>query len=98
MGVPVPLAGPGAGLQLQKVDADLLQPRRHRQPVSDLVLTRRVERLWIARAGRHGRAFDIDLLHFRLAFELALRANLTISSSMASPASTSCSGVTRCAA
>src|SRR5260221_10480562 len=61
-GVPMTLAGPGARLQFEKVDADLLQPCRHRQPMSNFVLTRRVEGFWVSRASRNEDARDIDLL------------------------------------
>jgi hypothetical protein len=36
-GVPVPLAGPGAGLQFEQVDADLLQPARNREAATKTV-------------------------------------------------------------
>ena len=60
-GMPMPLAGPSARGQFEKVDADLLEPRRYRQPMSNLVLTRRGERFRISRASRNGRAFHINL-------------------------------------
>jgi hypothetical protein len=63
VGVPMALAGPGARLQFKKVDADLLEPGRYRQPMSYFVLARRGEWFRIARASRDGRALDIYLLH-----------------------------------
>src|SRR5258708_4138961 len=67
LGMPMPLAGPSTRGQFEKVDPDLLEPCRDRQAISKLVLTRRVERLWITRASRNGDACDIDLLHNDLA-------------------------------
>ena len=49
--MPVPLAGPGAWVQFEKVDANLLEPCGHREPASKLVLTWRVEGFWIPGAG-----------------------------------------------
>jgi hypothetical protein len=66
--MPVSLARPSTRFQFKKIDADLFEPRRYRQPMSNLVLTRRVERLWISRASRNGRACNIDPLHADLAF------------------------------
>ena len=63
LGVPMALAGPGARLQFKKVDADLLEPGRYRQPMSYFVLARRGEWFRIARASRDRRALDIYLLH-----------------------------------
>ena len=69
LGMPMPLAGPGAWGQFKEIDADLLEPRRCGQSMSNLVLTWRSERLWISRAGRNGCALDSDLLlHPDLAF------------------------------
>ena len=49
-GMPMPLAGPSARGQFEKVDSDLLESRRYRQPMSNLVLTRCGERCRISRA------------------------------------------------
>src|SRR4051812_44232150 len=69
--VPMPLTGPGPRRQVQQVDADLLQPCRYRQPTPDFILTRRGERLGIARTGRDRRASDIDLsLHVASPLEM----------------------------
>ena len=48
-GVPVPLAGPGGGLQFEQVDADLLQPARNREPTTKLVRALRCKQRGIAR-------------------------------------------------
>jgi hypothetical protein len=63
LGVPVPLAGPGARSQFEQVDADLLESRRDRQPAPNFVLARRCERFRISGASRNRRALDIDLAH-----------------------------------
>ena len=55
LGMPMPLAGPRTRVQFKQVDADLLEPRGDRQPMSDLVPARLVEWLWISGAGRNGR-------------------------------------------
>ena len=62
LGVPVPLAGPGLRSQFEQVDADVLEPRRDRQPAPNFILTRCCERFGISGAGRNRRALDFPAL------------------------------------